>query len=100
MSSLNTFKLHTYGGILNIEFGEFGLEYANGAFYGRLHFYEPDKIYISIRMQSDFYNFGRKNVASEASLYLTSEPSLLENFIKQLKLIDKEVGNYAVLECL
>jgi hypothetical protein len=36
-------------------------------------------------MQSDYSDFGRKNVASEATLYLISEPSLLDNFIQALR---------------
>jgi len=97
---LNVFKNHIYGGVFDIELGAFGPEYANGAFHGRLHFYERGKLYISIRMQSDFYNFGKKNVASEAFLYLVSEPALFDSFISKLKLIDEEVGNKAALECL
>ena len=36
-------------------------------------------------MQSDYSDFGQKNVASEANLYLISEPSLLDNFIQALR---------------
>ena len=100
VNELNVFKSHIYGGIFDIELGTFGPECANGAFNGRLHFHERGKIYISIRMESDFFDFGAKNVASEAILYLVSEPALLDNFINQLKSIDKEIGNNAVLECL
>lgn len=97
--NLNTFKKQVYGGLLNIEFGAFGPEYANGAFYARLHFQERGKIFISIKMQSDFFDFGKKNIASEASLYLISEPTLLDNFLNQFKSL-KDVGNSAILECV
>lgn len=100
VKELNTFKNHIHGGIFDIELGAWGPEYANGAFHGRLHFYDRGKINISVSMQSDFFDFGSKNVASEAKLYLVSEPALLDNFINQLRLIDKETGNRAVLECL
>ena len=99
LKSLNTFKNQVYGGILNVELGEFGPEYANGAFYARLHFQERGKIYISVKMQSNFFDFGKKNVASETFLYLISEPALLDNFINEFKSL-KDIGNSAVLECV
>jgi hypothetical protein len=33
--SMNIFKSHIYGGLFDLEFGEFGPEYANGAFHAR-----------------------------------------------------------------
>ena len=50
----------------------------------RLHFQKPGKLYITIEAQSGFEEFGIKNVASEATLYLRSEPVLLDNFIVEL----------------
>lgn len=100
VNELNVFKTHIYGGLYDIEFGKFGPEYANGAFFERLHFHERGKIYISIRMQSEFYDFGKKNITNEAYLYLISEPVLLDNFISQLRSIHKEVGNIGILECI
>ena len=97
--SLNTFKRQVCGGILNLEFGAFGPEYASGAFYAHLHFQERGKIYISVKMQSEFFDFGKKNIASEASLYLISEPALLDNFINKFKSL-KDIGNSAILECV
>ena len=40
INDLNIFKEHIYGGLYDIVLGEFGMEYANGAFSGRLHFHE------------------------------------------------------------
>jgi len=99
VDELNVFKTHIYGGIYDIELGNFGQEYANGAFLARLHFQDRGKIYISIRMQSEFYNFGKKHIANEAYLYVISEPVLLDNFINKLTSIHKEIGNIAILEC-
>lgn len=100
VNDLDIFKEHIYGGLYDLELGKFGQEYANGAFKGRFHYNERGKIFISIRMQTDFFDFGIKKVASEAVLYLISEPSLLDNFIHQFKMVGKEFGNIALLECL
>lgn len=102
INGLDIFKTHIYGGIYDIELGKFGPEYANGAFYGRLHFNvkEHGKIFISIKMQTDFLDFGIKKVASEAVLYMITEPALLDNFIYQFKGVSKEIGSIALLECI
>lgn len=84
---LNTFKDHLHGGLYDLRFGEFGPEYAAGAFHARLHFQARGKLLISVRMESEYSEFGRKNVASAASLYLISEPSLLDSFIESLRAV-------------
>ncbi len=85
VGELNTFKDHIYGGIYDLRFGEFGPEYASGALHARLHFHDKGKLLVSVHMQSDYSDFGRKIVASEANLYMISEPSLLDNFILALR---------------
>jgi hypothetical protein len=82
---LNKFKDQVYGGIFDLRLGGFGPEYGNGAFDARLHFQSRGKIHITVNAQSDFIEFGIKNVASEATLYLISEPALLDNFIVDLR---------------
>lgn len=84
---LNTFKDHIYGGLYDLRFGEFGPEYDSGALHARLHFHDRGKLLISVNMQSEYSEFGRKNVASEAKLYLISEPSLLDSFIQSLRAV-------------
>ncbi len=37
VAQLDAFKDHIHGGLLDIRFGEFGPEYANGAFHAMLH---------------------------------------------------------------
>ena len=86
---INIFKTHIHGGIYDIKLGSFGPEYASGTFTARLHYQERGKIYISIIAQSEFYDFGKKNIASEAKLYFTTEPALLDNFISDLKLLKR-----------
>jgi hypothetical protein len=98
IAGLDAFRGHAYGGMYNIEFGAFGPEYANGAFHARLHFQKPGKIYVTVKAQSGFEDFGVKNVASEATLYFTSEPVLLDNFIAELRALRTGLTDEAKLE--
>ena len=88
VSDLTIFREHIYGGLLDVRFGEFGPEYAYGAFHARLHFPQPGKLFITCKMESTYENFSIKHVASEATLYLKTEPILLDNFIAELKLLN------------
>lgn len=87
VGALNRFKDHVHGGLYDLRFGDFGPEYASGAFHARLQFRDRGRLLISIHIQSEYSDFGPKNVASEANLYLISEPSLLDNFIRSLRAI-------------
>jgi hypothetical protein len=87
VEDLNNFRDHVHGGILNIQFGEFGPEYANGAFHARLHYHEVLRIHITIRAQSEFSEFGMKSVASESTLHLISETALIDKFISELTVL-------------
>lgn len=100
IAGLNTFRGQVYGGLYNIRFGEFGPEYANGAFHARLHFRELGRIHLTVRAQSEFEEFGIKNVASEATLYLVSEPILLDNFIAELKALKSGLSDEAKFEAV
>jgi hypothetical protein len=95
---LERFKNHIHGGLLDIRFGEFGQEYANGAFHARLHFYKPSRLYISCKQQSQFEDFTATKVASEATLYLKTEPALLDNFIEEIKKLKERKSEEAYLE--
>jgi hypothetical protein len=83
---------------LDIRFGEFGPEYASGAFHARLHFPAPGRLYVSCRQESDFEEFGKKTVASSAALYLVSQPALLDRFIGDLKILASKAESDAFLE--
>jgi hypothetical protein len=96
--SLAPSKDHVYGGIYDIQFGVFGPEYASGAFHARLHFHKLSKIHITVKAQSGFEEFGMKHVASESTLYLISEPILLDNFIAELKALSAGLRDEAKLE--
>lgn len=99
IAALDAFKNQVYGGIYDIEFGSFGPEYASGAFHARLHFQQKGKLNITVRVQSEYGDFGKYNVASEAKLYLVSEPAQLDNFIISLKSLNNGNTNIAQLEC-
>lgn len=84
-SDLVGFKNQVHGGILDVRIGEFGPEYANGAFHGRLHFMGPGRLRVTCEQESDFTEFGKKNVASRATIYLSSEPALLDRFVEEMR---------------
>ncbi len=95
---LENFKDQIHGGIFDIELGSFGPEYAGGAFHARPHFRERGKIHITVSAQSKFEVFGIKNVAGEATLYMVSEPALLDAFIAELKALKTGLRDEARLE--
>ncbi|WP_217363358.1 hypothetical protein [Duganella rivi] len=95
---LHRFKDHIYGGLYDLRFGEFGPEYGSGALSARLHFHDRGKLLVSIAMQSEYSDFGKKNVASEANLFLISEPALLDNFIQSLRAVSEGHQNDAQLD--
>src|SRR3954464_255239 len=87
ISELETFKDHVHGGLLDVQFGEFGCEYASGAFHARLHYPKRGMLYVTCRQETDFEEFGPKTVASCATMYLRSEPVLLDRFISEMKIL-------------
>ena len=100
ITALDIFKNQVYGGIYDLKFGSFGPEYANGAFHARLHFQGNSKIYITVIAQSEYVDFGKYTVASEAKLYLVAEAAQLDNFIINLKSLNNGNCHIAHLECV
>jgi len=100
VSDLGRFREQVHGGLLDIRFGEFGPEYASGAFHARLHFPRPGKLYITCGMESGFEEFSIKKVASKATLYLKTEPVLLDNFISELRALNAKKREEANLEAI
>lgn len=86
-AGLDRFKDHVHGGIHDLRFGEFGPEYASGAFHARLHFQEMGNLYITIAAQSEYFDFGKKHVATESTFYMMTQPALLDDFIRALKVL-------------
>jgi hypothetical protein len=99
VKDLNVFREQIYGGLHDIKLGEFGPEYANGGFQARLNFHVPGKLYISSFQQSDFEEFSRTLVASEAKMYLKTEPVLLDKFIIELNTLISGASDEATLIC-
>ena len=95
---LSTFARQVHGGLYNLRAGEFGPEHADGAFHARLHFPRPGPLYISTCQQSDYVEFKDREVASEARLFLKSEPALLDRFIQELSTVARGDGDEATLE--
>ncbi len=98
VTSLHVFKDHVYGGLLDLRFGEFGPEYANGAFHARFHFPVPGRLFVSCQQESEFVEFAKKKVASQATMYLTSEPVLLDRFVSELRALVAGASEEAFLE--
>ena len=98
VEELSTFKHQVHGGIYDVAFGSFGPEFAGGAFRARLHFQSRGKIFVSVKGQSKFQEFGIKTVASKATLYFHTEPALLDNFIAELEALMSGKRDNAHLE--
>ena len=96
---LTKFGKQIHGGLFNINFGKRGCEYANGVLEARLHYFETGKISISTFQQSDFSKFTKRLEASEAKMFLSAEPSALDNFIEELKNLENGIDSTATLFC-
>ena len=97
---LDVFKTHKHGGLYDMTFGEFGPEYGSGAFTIRFHFQQNGKLNLTIKLQTEYYSFGKKEIADEATMHLKTEPALLDNFVSAIKSISKDVGNEIELSCI
>ena len=100
VQGLRTFKKQIYGGIFNLRFGEFGAEYASGALDARFQFRKQGKILVSISAQSEFERFAEKEIASEAKLYLVTEPALFDEFVHALEALSVARSDQAELEAI
>ncbi|GBC61798.1 hypothetical protein DENIS_2760 [Desulfonema ishimotonii] len=100
--NIETFKSHIYGGLYDLRFGEFGPEYANGAFHARLEFHKSGngKLAITAKLESEWSEFTHTKVASNATLYLRTEPCLLDKWIESFVSLSKRSRNDSVLECI
>jgi hypothetical protein len=102
VAGLDCFKDQLYGGIYDMKLGEFGPEYANGAFQARLHFHPDGRghLFITVHAESDWRPFSKTDVASCATLYLKSEPALLDRFIGELRRVSSATHGSATFECV
>jgi hypothetical protein len=102
IAALDRFKGQVYGGICDVQFGEFGPEYTRGACQVRLHFHPRGRgrLSITVRAESEWRSFNEREVASQATLYLASEPACLDNFIGELRMLQSGTTDTATLECV
>jgi len=99
-AGLATFSRQVHGGIYNLEAGDRGPEYARGAFEARFHYHKPTELYVSTFQQSEYFDFKRTQVAAEATLYLRTEPGMLDEFVRSLKGLERSKGSTAILRCI
>ncbi|MBL8989449.1 MAG: hypothetical protein JNJ80_24475 [Gemmatimonadetes bacterium] len=97
---MTIFGRQVHGGIYDLKAGERGPEYAEGAFEARFHYYKPTGLYISTFQQSGHLDFKERLVAAEATLYLRTEPGLLDAFVGSLASLRIGKGAAATLTCI
>ena len=102
VNDLGVFKDQVYGGLYDLRFGEFGPEYASGAFHARFEFHRSGngRLSITAKAESEWDDFTHTKVASNATLYLRTEPALFDNWLNALKALKDGTSNEAVLECI
>ncbi len=100
VSDLEVFRPRVHGGLLDVQFGRFGPEWANGAFHARFHLLSPGRLCVTCKQESSFESFAEKTVASRATLYLRSQPVLLDRFIAELQALSSGESEEAHLEAI
>ena len=99
-AALRTLGKQIHGGLFDLEAGKEGLEYASGSFRSRFHHYKPNQLLVSTIQQGDFFRFQGSQVAPTATMFLRTEPALLDRFVAALPALDASDGARAVLECV
>jgi hypothetical protein len=100
VDGLRAFKDQIHGGLFHLRFGEFGPEYAAGALEARLQFRKRGKLLVQVSAQSAFERFEDQELASEAKLWLVTEPALLDTFIDALRAMTEGCSEHAALEAI
>jgi len=96
-SALDEFKHHIHGGLFELRLGEFGREYANGGFHARFR-WTPSRLYITCEQESEFVEFGNRELASKATMYLGSEAAPFDRFVAELQSLISGASDDAHLE--
>ena len=99
-NALREFGRQIHGGLLDLNAGEEGPEFAGGSFRARFHWHKPDQLLISTRQQGDFFRFKDSKTAAEANMFLRTEPALLDRFVADLPALDAADGGPITLECV
>jgi hypothetical protein len=98
--ALERFGKQVYGGLYDMKAGAAGPEFADGAFVARFHWYKPTEPFISTWQESGFVEFKGHHVASEANLFLRTEPVLLDRFTAELRAASPGRDSVATLQCI
>ena len=102
IDDLNVFKDQVCGGLYDLRYGEFGPEYASGALHARFEFQRSGngKLSITVKAESEWNDLKKTKVASNANLYLRTEPGLFDNWLIELKELKTGASDEAILECI
>ena len=94
---LRLFARAIHGGLCEVRFGDFGSEYANGAVHIRLQWVD-DRIYLTCRLQAEFDQFAKNEVADEATIHVRTEPALYDAFLAEFGLLAERKRDEVALE--
>ena len=83
---------------MQFELGCFGPQTAGGALRVELLARERGRVLLSAHAQAQFFKFGEECVATEARVYLHTEPVLFDNFIDGLRTLIGDEGSTAIFE--
>ena len=97
---LRQFGRQVHGGIFDLNAGQDGAEFAGGSFRARFHWHRPDQLLISTHQQGDYFPFKGGKTATEAKMFLRTEPALLDRFVTDLPSLDGADGGPITLECV
>ena len=95
----NRFRNWQHNGLMDIDFGKFGYEIANGAFHARLHSPKPGSLYITTNQQSEYFEFKEQKVANEAKMFLKTTVEYFDEFLAQFDKFSKGTISEVKLIC-
>lgn len=98
IKQIENYALNSNFGILSVQFGEFGHEYAGGAAYFRFHTKKPDEISLSIYAETNHTKTFDNYVAEHLKMHGTTDYKEIENLIFDLKKFLANEENEAILK--
>jgi len=98
IKQIENYALNSNFGLLSLQFGEFGHEYAGGAVYFRFNTKKPDEISLSIYAESNHTKTFDSYVAENLKMHCTTDYREIENFICGLKKFLTNEANEAILK--
>lgn len=98
VAALDELRLHIHGGQYEMQFGEFGPQFGGGACQLIFHFDLQGRLFITVHLQSEFFERAGLQVANEGKFHLFSHPAQLDNFVRGLAAIRDRHSDNAVLD--